>query len=231
MNFQLQGNNIAATKERTPLSRIMLVSVMTTMMFLALVSAAPASSSILSFQQQAEASAYGLGQRVPPAYIVVDGKPSRLQLEDEPMSQDRIANYDRAPQGTISFGERFQLLVPQVPGIFKDVQSATLYVNDDVFNENDYLQTDIERVNVRDTRLFYLETYLNAVPGGGDPDALGDGYTASDVGLRIFLWWQVFFTDGTDQTYLAIVHLQGDPCEEHGWAYSRSGTTCVDPDE
>jgi archaemetzincin len=29
--------------------------------------------------------------------------------------------------------------------------------------------------------------------------------------------WQVFFTDGTDPTYLAIVHLQGDPCEEHGW--------------
>jgi hypothetical protein len=229
----LKGNNIAAaTKERTPaLSRIMLVSVMTTMMFLVLFSAAPASSSILSFQQQDEASAYGLEQRVPPAYIVIDGKPSRLQLEDEPMSQDRIANYDRAPQGTISFGERFQLLVPQVPGIFKDVQSATLYVNDDVFNENDYLQTDIERVNVRDTRLLYLETYLNAVPGGGDPDALGDGYTASDVGFRIFLWWQVFFTDGTDQTYLAIVHLQGDPCEEHGWAYSRSGTTCVDPDE
>jgi hypothetical protein len=27
--------------------------------------------------------------------------------------------------------------------------------------------------------------------------------------------WQVFFTDGTDPTYLAIVHLQGDPCEEH----------------
>src|SRR5688572_25736704 len=177
----------------------MLVSVMTAMMFLVLVSAAPASSSILSFQQQAEASAYGLEQRVPPAYIVIDGKPSRLQLEDEPVSQDRIANYDRAPQGTLSFGERIQLLVTQVPGILKDVQSAKLYVNDDVFNENDYLQTDIERVNVRDTRLLYLETYLNAVPGGGDPDALGDGYTASDVGFRIFLWWQVFFTDGTDQ--------------------------------
>ena len=231
MNFQLQGNNIAVIKERTPLSRIMLVSVMTTMMFLVLVSAVPASSSILSFQQQAEASAYGLGQRVPPAYIVIDGKPSRLQLEDAPMSQDRLANYDRAPQGTISFGERFQLLVPQVPGIFKDVQSATLYVNDDVYNEIDYLQTDIEHVNVRDTRLLYIETYLNAVPGGGDPDALGDGYTASDVGFRIFLWWHVSFTDGTDQTYLAIVHLKGDPCEEHGWVYSRSGTTCVDPDE
>lgn len=199
------------------------------MMFLALVSASP--SSLFMQPQQAEATAYGLEQRIPPAYIIIDGKASRLQLEDEPMSQDRIANYDRAPQGTISFGERFSLLVPQLPGIYKEVQSARLHVNDDIFNENDYLQTDIERVNVRDTRLLYLETYLNAVPGGGDPDALGDGYTASEVGFKIFLWWQVFFTDGTDQTYLAIVHLQGDECEEHGWTYSRSGTTCVDPDE
>jgi len=109
------------------------------------------------------------------------------------------------------------------------VQSTRLHVNDDVFNENDYLQTDIERVNARDARLLYSETYLNAVPGGGHLDALGDGYTASEVGFKIFLWWQVFFTDGTDQTYLAIVHLQGDPCEEHGWVYSRSGTTCINP--
>jgi hypothetical protein len=43
------------------------------------------------------------------------------------------------------------------------------------------------------------------------------------------LWWQVFFKDGTEQTYLAIVHLKGDPCQEHGWIYSSSGTTCVDP--
>jgi hypothetical protein len=32
-----------------------------------------------------------------------------------------------------------------------------------------------------------------------------------------------------DKTFLAIVHLQGDPGEEHGRVYSRSGTTCVDP--
>jgi hypothetical protein len=210
----------------------MLVSSITTMMFLALVSASP-SSSILSLQQQQQAeatslssSSFRLGSSIlPPAYIIVDGKASRLQLEDEPMSQDRIANYDRAPQGTISSGERFGLLIPQFPGIFKDVQSTRLHINDDVFNENDDFHTDIERVNVRDTRLWYSETHLNSVPGG-----VGDGYTASDVGFKIFLWWQVFFTDGTEQTYLAIVHLRGDPCEEHGWVYSRSGTTCVDPD-
>ena len=95
---------------------------------------------------------------------------------------------------------------------------------DDVINENDDFHAHIERVNVRDSRVSYTETYLNTVPGG-----VGDGYTASEVGFKIFLWWQVFFTDGTDQTYLAIVHLKGDPCEEHGWVYSRGGTTCVDP--
>jgi hypothetical protein len=203
----------------------MLVTAITTMTMMLLSLVSP--SSILSLQQQqAEASALvGLGDsRLPPAYIVVDGKPSRLQLEDTPMSQDRIANYERAPQGTISSGERFGLLIPQFPGIFKDVQSTTLYINDDVFNENDYLQTDIDRVNVRDTRFLYLETYLSSVPGG-----IGDGYTPSEVGFRIFLWWQVFFTDGTNQTYLAIVHLQGDPCEEHGWDTIRRGTTCADP--
>src|SRR5918999_4245436 len=87
----------------------------------------------------------------------------------------------RAPQGTISPGERFGLLIPQFLGIFKDVQSTRLYVNDDVFNENDYLVTDIDRINTRDTRYFYLETYLNTVPGH-----VGDGYTASDVGFKIF---------------------------------------------
>jgi hypothetical protein len=49
------------------------------------------------------------------------------------------------------------------------VQSTRLHVNDDVFNENDYLQTDIERVNVRDTRFWYLETYASTqclVPEG-----------------------------------------------------------------
>jgi hypothetical protein len=227
----LRGKNVADATNRALISRIMLASGITAMMFLGLVSAAPSSSSILFLQQQqAEAtslssSSFRLGDgRIPPAYIIVDGKASRLQLEDEPMSQDRRANYDRAPQGTISPGERFGLLIPQFLGIFKDVQSTRLHVNDNVFNENDYLQTDIDRINTRDTRYFYLETYLNTVPG-----AVGDGYTASDVGFKIFLWWQVFFTDGTEQTYLAIVHLKGDPCQEHGWVYSRGGTTCVDP--
>jgi hypothetical protein len=58
------------------------------------------------------------------------------------------------PQGTISPGERFSLLIPQFPGILKDVQSTRLHVNDDVFNENDYLQTDIERVNVKGFKTF-----------------------------------------------------------------------------
>ncbi|HYY67353.1 MAG TPA: hypothetical protein VE572_03290 [Nitrososphaeraceae archaeon] len=69
-----------------------------------------------------------------------------------------------------------------------------------------------------------METYLNAVAG-----AVGDGYTASDVGFKIFLWWRAFFTHGAEQTYLAIVHLKGDPCQEHEWVYSRGGTTYVDP--
>jgi hypothetical protein len=233
MNFQLQGNNITATKERTPLSRIMLVSIMTTMMFLVLVSAAPASSSILSFQQQAEASAYGLGERVPPAYIVIDGKPSRLQLENsDPLSgEDRTADYSRPAQGTISFGERFQLLVPQVPSIFKDVQSAGLTVCSDEGCGNDDFHISKELVNVRDTRFLYVETHLIDAPGGGHPDALGDGFTASEVGFKIFLFWTISFTDGTDQTYLAIVHLKGDPCEEHGWDdHPNTDTTCVDLD-
>jgi hypothetical protein len=219
--------DINNTTKRALSSRIVLVSTITTMMLLVLVFPSSSSSSILSLQQQAEASAFGLGDsRVPPAYIVIDGKASQLQLENEPSSQDRIADYDRAPQGTISFGERFRLLVPQLTGIFKDVESAELSVNDDVFNENDYLATDIELVNVRDTRLWYLETYLNSVPGG-----VGDGYTASDIGFKIFLWWQVFFTDGTDQTYLAILHLKGDPCEKHGWEYFEvNPDKCVDPD-
>ncbi|MDP8886962.1 MAG: hypothetical protein M3M91_04135 [Thermoproteota archaeon] len=205
----------------------MSVTGITAIMFLVLISASPSLPvlPLLHQPQQAEASLLPSSSRfVPSAYIIVDGKASKLQLEDEPMSQDRRANYDRAPQGTISPGERFGLLIPQFPGIFKDVQSVRLHVNDDVFNENDYLQTDIDRTNTRDTRYYYLEIYRNTVPG-----AVGDGYTASDVGFKIFLWWEVSFTDGTDQTYLAIVHLKGDPCQEHGWVSSRSGTTCVDP--
>jgi hypothetical protein len=176
--------------------------------------------------QQAEATAYGLGQsRIPPAFIVVDGKASILQLENgDPSSGDATADYSRSAQGTISFGERFQLLVPQFPGIFKDVQSAELTVCSDENCATDDFHVRQELVNTRDTRFLYQQTYAINAPNG-----VGDGFTASDVGFKIFLLWTVSFTDGTEQTYLAIVHLQGDPCEEHGWDYSRGGTTCVDP--
>ena len=64
------------------------------------------------------------------------------------------------------------------------------------------------------------------------PGDVGDGYTASEIGFTIFLWWEVHFTDGSDQTYLAIVHLQGDECKEHGWVGRPSNrcTECVDLD-
>ena len=72
---------------------------------------------------------------------------------------------------------------------------------------------------------------LTYLAGGGQPDALGEGFTASGAGFKIFLWQQVSFTDGTEQTYLAIVHLQGDPCEEHGWDdHQTDNTKCVDFD-
>lgn len=167
------------------------------------------------------------GGRVPSAYIVIKNKLSKLQLEHEPMSQDRVAKYNTTPDGTISFGEHFRLLIPQTPGIFKDVESAGLWVNNDIYNENDYLHTHIDPVNVRDARFSYVETYLNGVPQG-----LGDGYTANEKGFKIFLWWQVSFTDGTDQTYLALIHLQGDPCKEHGWDNDPStDTRCVELDD
>jgi hypothetical protein len=226
--FPVAGKNITNTTNRELLSRIMLVTNITSMMFLALVSASLFSSS-LSFQQQAEAtslsSSFRLGDgRIPPAYILVDGKASRLQLENDPFSEDTIADYSRSPQGTISFGERFSLLVPQFPGIFKNAQSARLTVCSDEGCGNDDFHVRQELLNARDTRYWYVETHTINAPGG-----VGDGFTASEVGLKIFMYWKVSFTDGTEQTYLAIVHLRGDPCEEHGWVYSRSGTTCVDP--
>ena len=89
---------------------------------------------------------------------------------------------------------------------------------------NDDFHIPKELVNVRDGRYLYLETHIINNPG-----AVGDGFTPSDVGFKVFMWWNVGFSDGTGQTYLAIVHLKGDPCEEHGWSYSRGGTTCVDP--
>jgi hypothetical protein len=205
----------------------MSVSAITTMMFLVLVSASP--SSMFLQAQQAEAT-YGL-QRIPPAYIVVDGKASRLQLENgDPLGDDRTADYSRPAQGTISFGERFSFFVPQVPGVFKDAQTASLMVcGDEVCNDDFHIHQQL--VNTRDARLLFLQTHIIDAPGGGHPDALGDGFTASHVGFKIFLFWIVSFTDGTEQTYLAIVHLQGDPCEEHGWDYHQNtDTTCVDFD-
>jgi hypothetical protein len=158
---------------------------------------------------------------------VIDGKPPRLQLENgDPLSgEGRTADYSRPAQGTISFGERFQLLVPQVPGIFKDLESAELMVcGDEVCNDDFHIRQEL--VNTRDARLLYLQTHVIDAP-----NAVGDGFTASEVGFKIFLFWTVSFTDGTDQTYLAIVHLKGDPCEEHGWDYHQNtDTTCVDFD-
>ncbi len=178
--------------------------------------------------QQAEATAYGLEQRVPPAYIVVDSKPSRLQLENgDPMSgEGRTADYSRPAQGTISFGERFQLIVPQFSGFFKDVVSASLTVCSDDRCRDDDFRIQKELVNTRDTRLAYLQTHVINAPNG-----LEDTFTASDIGLKVFLFWHVSFTDGTSQTYVAIALLKGDQCEEHGWAYSRDRTICFDPNE
>ncbi len=203
----------------------MSVTAITSMMFLVIVSASP-TSSMFSQPQQAEATVYGLGG-VPPAFIVIDGQASRLQLENgDPLGEDRTADYSRPAQGTISFGERFSFFVPQVPGVFKDAQSAELTVCSDEGCGNDDFWISRELANERDTRFLYSQTHTFDAPG-----AVGDGFTASDVGFKIFLFWMVSFTDGSEQTYLAIVHLKGDPCEEHGWVYSRSGTTCVDPSE
>ena len=80
-----------------------------------------------------------------------------------------------------------------------------------------------ELVDVDDERHLYVETHVIDAP-----DELGDGFTANEDGFPIYMWWTVEFTDGTDQTYVAIVHLEGDECEEHGWV--DSGTRCVDPE-
>lgn len=106
------------------------------------------------------------------------------------------------------------------------MQSTRLYIYDDVANSQDDFHLLGELVNVRDMRFLYSETYVINGPSGA-----GDGYTASEIGFKIFLWWQVFFTDGTEQTYLAIVHLRGDSCEGHGWDDSlTTNTKCVDLD-
>jgi hypothetical protein len=104
-------------------------------------------------------------------------------------------------------------------------QSASLMVcGDEVCNDDFHIRQEL--VNTRDARLLYIQTHvINA------PNAVDDGFTASDVGFKMPLLWTVSFTDGTEQTYLAIVRLKGDSCEEHRWVYSRGGTTCVDPNE
>ena len=95
---------------------------------------------------------------------------------------------------------------------------------DEVCNDDFHVRQEL--ANTRDTRFLYLQTHAINAPNG-----VGDGFTTSDVGFKIFLFWTVGFADGTEKIYLAIVHLKGDPCEEHGWVYSRSDTTCVDPNE
>ncbi len=238
MNFRMQEKINENTTKRALLSKVMLMTGITATMFLALISASPYLSILSLQQQEAEAtslssSSFRLGQRIlPPAYIIVDGKASKLQLDNNAQNGgEGTADYTRRPQGIVSFGERFGLLIPQFSGIFKNAQTASLTVCVDEECSNDDFQIDEELVNVRDTRYWFLQTHILDAPGGGHPDALGDGFTASEVGFKIFMWWDVGFTDGTEQTYLAIVHLRGDPCEEHGWDdHPRTNTQCVDLD-
>jgi hypothetical protein len=69
---------------------------------------------------------------------------------------------------------------------------------------NDDFRVRQELTNTRDIRFLYLQTHAINAPNG-----VGDGFTASDVGFKIFLFWTGGFAKG--------------------WVYSRSGTTCVDP--
>jgi hypothetical protein len=167
-----------------------------------------------------------VGDRIPSAYIAIDGELSELQLENDNSSTDRIADYDIEPQGTISFGEQFMLLVPQTTDILKNAESANVTVCYDEDCSNDDFWITKEVVDVDDEESLYIETHVIDAP-----DEVGDGFTASEEGFEIFMWWTVSFTDGTDQTYLAVVHLEGDDCEEHGWVEGTDGTSCVDPDE
>ncbi|MDQ3967642.1 MAG: hypothetical protein M3275_04505 [Thermoproteota archaeon] len=105
----MKGKNNTNTVKGALLSRVMLASGVPAMMFLVLVSASPFSS-ILSLQQQkAEAtslssSSFGLGDgRIPPAFIIVDGKASRLQLENDPLGgEDTIADLLREQYRLVS---------------------------------------------------------------------------------------------------------------------------------
>jgi hypothetical protein len=165
------------------------------------------------------------GDEIPPAYIEIDGERSRLQLENDNFLAERIADYDIDSQGTISFGEEFNLLVRQASS-HKDVESAELTVCYDEECGNDDFWISRELVDVNDEKYWYIETHVIDAP-----DEVGDGFTANEVGFPIYMWWTVEFTDGTTQTYVAIVHLEGDECEEHGWVDSSSGTRCFDPEE
>ncbi|HJU33733.1 MAG TPA: hypothetical protein VJ695_01295 [Nitrososphaera sp.] len=216
----MQDIAIGGVKRAASLSRM--VTATTALMFLVLVAASP---SLFSQPQRAEASVYGIEHRVPPAYMIIDGKAPKLQPENNPISgEDSTADYDVDPLGTITFGERVQVLVPQVRGIFKDVQSIRLMVCSDEACMNNGFHIRKGPLDIRDTRFLYLETDVI-----GAPIALRDGFTASEDGFKVFLFWTVSFTDGTDQTYLAVVNLEGDPCEEHGWDYHPdTDTRCVD---
>src|SRR3712207_2313426 len=67
----------------------------------------------VSSQNENDVESNDIGNRIPSAYITIDDGFSQLQLENDNSSTDRIADYDIEPQGTISFGEQFMLLVPQ----------------------------------------------------------------------------------------------------------------------
>ena len=73
---------------------------------------------------------------------------------------------------------------------------------------NDDFHVRRELANTRDSRFIYLQTHAINAPNG-----VGEGFTASDVGVKIILFWTGGFADGTEKTYLEIVHLKGDPCE------------------
>jgi hypothetical protein len=206
------------------------------MMFLVLVFP---SSVFFPFQlhhsQQAEAitipfsspSPSSLLPMVPPAFILIGDKISKLQLENSTFVDDTdksIADYSKSPQGTISFGERFSLLVPQVSPVFKNVKSAVFWINADSANANNDFHVHMRRLMAKDTNSLYLEVDVISPPG-----SVSHGFTGSDKGLKVFLWWDVSFTDGTHQTYLAIVNLKGDPCPQHGWDYDPvNKKRCVD---
>jgi hypothetical protein len=178
----------------------------------------------VSSQDENDVESNDRGNRIPSAYITIDDEFSQLQLENDNSSTDRIADYDIESQGTISFGEQFMLLVPQTTGVLKNAESADLTVCYDEDCSNDDFWITRELIDVDDEESLYIETHVIDAP-----DEVGDGFTVSEEGFEIYMWWTVSFTDGTEQRYLTIVHLQGDDCEEHGWD-DGSDTTCVDFD-